>query len=233
MPSTSKNVVVAVEPRSDRGKNACRRLRRAGKVPANVYGLEIDPFAVSVDPIRVEEVLRLATGRNTIFRLSMSGADESRQVMLREMQRDPLSEKLVHIDFVRVDPTKRIQVNVPVRLLGLAEGVKNEGGILDFVHRSVAVSSLPDAIPEHLDVDVSNLHIGQNVSVKDLSAVADVEFLDDPGTILAVISAPKVEEVAEEAAEEEEAAEAAPDAETGTGETKEAESAKPEGGKEK
>ncbi len=233
MPSTSKSVVVEVEPRSDRGKNACRRLRQSGRVPANVYGLDIDPFAVSVDPVRVEEVLRLGTGRNTIFKLSMSGAGQSRQVMLRELQRDPLSERLVHIDFVRVDPTRRVQVSVPVRLVGLAEGVKNEGGILDFVHRSVAVSALPDSIPEHLDVDISQLHIGQNTSVEDLSVVAGVEFLDAPGTILAVISAPKAEEVAEEVAEEEEAAAVAPTEEAGTGDSKDAESAKPEGGKDK
>lgn len=229
--SISKNVVVEVEPREVRGKNACRRLRATGKVPANVYGLDLDPFAVAVDPGRVEEVLRLGTGRNTIFKLAMSGAGESRQVMLRELQRDPLSERLVHIDFVRVDPTKKIHVDVPVQLTGTAEGVKNEGGILDFVHRFVSVSSLPDAIPEHLDVDVSALHIGQHVSVADLAAVQGVEFLDDPNTILAVVSAPRVEEVAEEAAAEEEAAEAAPGAEAAAGEGKPAEEAKPEGGK--
>ena len=233
MPSTSKNVVVEVEPRSDMGKNACRRMRYKGRVPANVYGLDLDPFAVSVDPLRVEEVLRLGTGRNTIFRLSTAGEGQSRQVMLRELQRDPLSEKLIHIDFVRVDPTKRIHVNVPVQLIGLAEGVKNEGGILDFVHRSVAVSSLPDSIPEHLDVDITHLHIGQNVSVKDLGDVEGVEFIDDPGTILAVVSAPRAEEAAEEVAEDEEAAAAAPVADAEAGDGKEAEAAKPEGGKDK
>ena len=229
MASTSKAIVVEVEPRDDRGKNPCRRMRREGRVPANVYGMELKPFAVSVDPRRIEDVLRLESGRNSILTLSMSGAGQNRAVMLREMQRDPVSEKLVHIDFVRVDPNKMLHVAVPVRLLGTATGVKNEAGVLDFVHRQVAVSCLPAAIPEHLDVDISELHVGQHVSVKDLAAVANVEFLADPETILAVVSAPRVEEVPAAAAEEEAEAAEAPEAEAEAG--KEAEPGQSEGDK--
>jgi large subunit ribosomal protein L25 len=113
------------------------------------------------------------------------------------------------VDFVRVDPNRVLNVDVPVRLLGTPEGVKNEGGIIDFVHREVAVACLPAAIPEHFDVDVSALHVGQHVSVKDLGEVPHVEILDDPETILAVVAAPKAEEVETVAEEEEEAAAAA------------------------
>lgn len=229
MASSSKSVVVEVEHRRDLGKNPCRRMRREGRVPANVYGMELKPFAVSVAPRQIEEVLRLESGRNTILTLSMSGAGQSREVMLREMQRDPVSGKLVHIDFVRVDPDKKLQVAVPVRLLGTATGVKNEGGVLDFVHRQVEVSCLPAAIPEHLDVDVSELHVGQHVSVKDLAAVANVELLDDPETILAVVSAPRVEEVPAAAAEAEAEAAEVPEAAAEAG--KEAEAGQPEGDK--
>jgi large subunit ribosomal protein L25 len=231
MASTSKAIVVEVEPRRNLGKNHSRRMRREGRVPANVYGMELKPFAVSVDPRRIEDVLRLESGRNTILTLAMSGAGQSREVMLREMQRDPVSEKLVHIDFVRVDPTKALHVAVPVRLLGTATGVKNEAGVLDFVHRQVEVSCLPVAIPEHLDVDISELHIGQHVSVKDLAAVANVEFLDDPETILAVVSAPRVEEVPAAAAEEEAEAAEAPEAEAEAGTGKEAEPSQSESDK--
>jgi large subunit ribosomal protein L25 len=168
MASSTEQLVVSVDPRDQRGKNAARRLRAHGKVPGNVYGMSLDPFAVAVDARRVEEILRLGSGRNTIFTLSLGDTKQSRAVMLRELQRDPVSERLVHVDFLRVDPTKTVNVQIPVRLVGIPEGVKTEGGVLDFVHRQVEVSCLPSSIPEHLDVDISHLHINQNISVKEL-----------------------------------------------------------------
>ncbi|MCP3979911.1 MAG: 50S ribosomal protein L25 [bacterium] len=222
MSEAKGKIIVEAEPRTPGGSGAAGRLRREGRVPGNVYGLGLDSFQLSVDPRRIEEVLRLETGRNTIFSISLAGEERKRQVMLREMQRDPVSERLVHVDFWRVDPNKPIQVNVPVRLLGTPEGVKNEGGILDFVHRQVHVQCLPGLIPDHLDVDISELHLNQHVSVKDLPSDEGVEMLDDSEMILAVVSAPRVEaepEVEEgeedeaEAAATEEGKEAAPDAE--------------------
>ena len=201
----TERIVVPVEARTERGKNASRRLRARGLVPGTVYGMKLDPFAVVVERRRVDEILSLASGRNTIFTLSLGEGQQSRAVMLRELQRDPLSEKLVHVDFIRVDPTKRIHVRVPVRLTGTPLGVKNEGGVMEFVHREVEVACLPSAIPEHLDVDVSELHNGQHVSVKDLQGLEGIEILDDPEAILAVVAAPRLE--AEAPAE---AAEAAP-----------------------
>jgi large subunit ribosomal protein L25 len=218
MVNVSDKIIVEVLPRSERGKNACRRLRCAGKVPGNVYGLAKEPFAVAVDPRRIEELLRLESGRNTIFTLSAVGGKERRDVMVRELQRDPVTEKLLHIDFVRFDPDKRLQVAVPVRLLGTASGVKNEGGVLDFVQREVVVSCFPAQIPEHLDVDVSELHIGQSVAVRNLQVVENVDVLAEPEMILAVVAAPRKEEepvaveVAEEAAELPEAEEAGKEA---------------------
>lgn len=189
-----KDVVVEVEERADRGSTASGRLRRAGRVPGIVYGLGLDPFAVSVSPKRIDEVLRLESGRNTIFTLQLAGQDRSRAVMIRDLQRDPVSERLVHVDFVRVDLEKRIRVSVPVRLIGTPEGVKNEGGILEFVNRQVEVECLPAAIPEHLDVDITGLHINQNVSVADLQVAEDVRILDEPETILCVVAPPRAEE---------------------------------------
>ena len=211
MANVNTSTVVEVEPREGLGKSSCRRLRRDGRIPGNVYGMSLKGFAVSVSPRRVEEVLRLESGRNTILTLSMAGASQSRKVMLREMQRDPVTEALVHIDFLRVDPDKKLEVRVPVRLIGVPIGVKNEDGVLDFVHREVEVSCLPASIPEHLDVDVSELHVGQHVAVGDLTLVESVEFLEDPETILAVVSAPRAEEVEAVAEEEAEPAEGAAD----------------------
>jgi large subunit ribosomal protein L25 len=222
MASSSEQLVVSVDSREDRGKNACRRLRVGGMVPGNVYGMSLDSFAVSVEARRIEEILRLGSGRNTIFTLSLGDGKDSRAVMLRELQRDPVSERLVHVDFMRVDPTKTFHVQVPVHLIGTPEGVKNEGGVVDFVHRQVEVSCLPSAIPDHLEVDISHLHINQNIAVKELVAGEGVEILDPPETILAIVGSPRVE--AEETPTVEEGAEVA--------ETEEDGEAKPEESKE-
>jgi large subunit ribosomal protein L25 len=197
-----ERINVEVTARTETGKNACRRIRAAGKVPANVYGLGLAPFSVSVDPRRVEDVLKMGSGRNTIFRLALAGGTETRDVMLREMQRDPVSGKLVHVDFARVDLEKPVTVDVPVLLEGIAEGVKNEGGIMDFVQRSIQVSCLPLAIPESLAIDVSGLHLNQHVAVSDLRVDEGVTILDDPSSIIAVVVASRAE-IAEEAAVEE------------------------------
>jgi large subunit ribosomal protein L25 len=150
----------------------------------------------------VEEVLSSETGKNTIFTLALAGQNKTRAAMIKALQRDPVTERLVHVDFVRVDLDKAVRVNVPLRLLGLAEGVKNEGGIMEFVHRQVEVECLPADIPEHLDVEVSALHVNQHLSVKDIPLTANVRILDDAETIVCVVAIPKEEAapVVEEAA---------------------------------
>src|SRR5262249_29191285 len=150
-----KNIVVEVQERSEKGKNASGRLRREGGVPGVLYGLNRPPHHVAVASRKIEEVLGSETGRNTIFTLALAGQDRSRAVMIKDLQRHPVTERLVHVDFVRVDLDKAVRVKVPIRLLGLAEGVKTEGGILEFVWRSAEVECLPGEIPEHFDLDVS------------------------------------------------------------------------------
>jgi large subunit ribosomal protein L25 len=205
----NKDIVVEAQERSDLGKNASRRLRKSGGVPGVVYGLDRPPFPVGIGARRIEEVLNLETGRNTIFTMALAGQDRSRAVMIKALQRDPVTERLVHVDFVRVDLTKSVRVSVPLRLTGIAEGVKTEGGILEFVLRQVEVQCLPSDIPEHIDLEVSALHLNQHLSVKDLPARDRVTILDDPEAIVCVVAVPKeeaapvVEEVAEVAAEPE------------------------------
>ncbi|MBW2278427.1 MAG: 50S ribosomal protein L25 [Deltaproteobacteria bacterium] len=217
-----KNIVLEVESRETTGSTAGRRMRREGRVPGNVYGLDRPPFKVSVNPKRIDEVLRLGSGVNTMFQLALAGENKTRDAMIKELQRDPVTDLPVHIDFIRVDPTKTVQVSVPVQLVGMPEGVKNEAGVVDFVNRVVQVECLPTHIPEHFDVDVSALHINQHVSVSDLSIGEGVKLLDYPDQILAVVVAPRVEEVAatDEEAEiaEDEAAEGAEEKEGAAGE---------------
>lgn len=217
-----QNIVVEVDSRSSRGTNASRRLRRAGLVPGIVYGLDRPSFSVTVHARRIEEILKLESGRNTIFTLALSGeGGKKRSVMIRDLQRDPVTENVVHVDFVRVDLTKRVVVMVPIRLIGIAEGVKNEGGTLEVIARSVEVECLPGNIPEHFDVDVTALHVGQHVSISDLPAAEGVEILSDADTVVATIAAPRVEaapvaEGAEGEAEAKEAEEGEKPAESGS-----------------
>ena len=198
----NKNIVVEVAERSEMGKNASRRLRKSGGVPGVVYGLDRPPFTVGVGARKIEEVLGLESGRNTIFTLALAGQDRSRAVMIKALQRDPVTERLVHVDFVRVDLAKSVRVSVPIRIIGIAEGVKSDGGLLEFVLRQVEVQCLPSDIPEHLDLDVTALRLNQHLSVKDLPARERVTIVDDPEAIVCVVAVPKEEAapVVEEAA---------------------------------
>ena len=235
----SKNVVVEALERSDLGKNASRRLRKGGGVPGVVYGLDRPPFSVGVGARKIEEVLGLETGRNTIFTLSLTGQDRSRAVMIKALQRDPVTERLVHVDFVRVDLAKAVRVNVPIRLIGIAEGVKSDGGLLEFMLRQVEVECLPSDIPDHLDLDVTSLRLNQHLSVKDLPVRDRVTVLDDAEAIVCGVAVPKeeaapvVDEAAAAAAAEPEVAKkgketAGDDADAKKGDAKKGDAKKPE-----
>ena len=189
----SETITVEVKPREETGKNANRRLRRDGEVPGVVYGLGKPPFLVSVSPKRLGEILHLESGRNTIFSLSLVGEDQTRSAMIKDLQRDPVSELVVHVDFIRLDLEKMLTVRIPVHLVGVPSGVKNEGGVVDFILRDVVVECLPKDIPEHVDVDVSELHINQNVAVSDIPVETGVRIIDEPESVIAVVVPPRAE----------------------------------------
>ena len=212
--SKTSNITLEVEPREESGKNACRRLRARGLVPGNVYGLDSPSFKVAVSPRRIEELLRSGSGMNTIFTLKMAGEERTRETMIMELQRDPVTEHALHVDFMRIDVDKAIQVSIPIRLTGVATGVKNEGGVMDFVHRDVLVECLPGAIPEYFEADISGLHVNQHVSFKDLVIGEEVRLLVDPEQIVAGCVPPRVDEAPTEAEEAE-----ALEAEAAEGET--------------
>ncbi len=196
-----KNIVVEADPRAERGKNESRRLRQAGKVPGVVYGAGGPALTVGVSPRRIEEVLHLDTGRNTIFTLTLAGESQKGAVMIKDLQRDPVSDALLHVDLVRVDLDKAVKVRVPVRLVGVPEGVKTDGGVVEFMLREVEVECLPVDIPEHLDVDVTSLKVNQHVSVAALTVSGKVKILDEPDGIIAVVVPPRAEEEVAPAAE--------------------------------
>jgi len=219
--------VVEVQAREERGKGPAGRLRAEGKVPGIVYGMGKDSFAIAVEPRNIELILRSETGFNTIFNLSLGGADKNakRAVMLKDLQRDPVTDRLVHVDFVRVDLDSKVTVDVPVRIVGESIGVRVEFGTMDVITRSVQVECLPNDIPDALELDVSELHVGQHASVADLVTGEGVTLLTAEDTTILNIAHQRAEEVVEEEElEGEEGAEAAEGEEPAEGEEKKEES---------
>ena len=189
-------MLVEVSPRQDTGKNESRRLRAAGMVPGVVYGGERPVVAISIEHGKILDILRSESGENTLFTLKLGGTDSKRVVMIRDYQRDPVKGRLIHVDFVRVDLNKPIEVMVPIHIVGIPVGVKVDGGLMDHVIRDVQVSCLPSDIPEGLELDVSEVHIGQHLSVRDLKVSDKVKILTDPDQTVIVVAMPKAEEVA-------------------------------------
>lgn len=190
---------IEVQPREERGTSANRRLRAENKIPAVVYGAGKESIPIVVDRPQVLELLKKSAGANTIFLLKMKGTKQSRHTMIREMDVDPLTRKIQHIDFQRILLDEKVKVRVPIELLGTPTGVKNEEGVLDFITREVEVQCLPGDIPNQLEVDITELHVGQHVEVSDLQVSDKVVVLDDPGRVVAAVAhARVVEEVEEE-----------------------------------
>jgi large subunit ribosomal protein L25 len=188
--------VLEASPRSSRGKNEARRLRASGKIPAVVYGGEQPGGTpIEVDPKVLMRILHSDTGVNTLISLKTGGASQVR-VLVREYQVDPVTSHLLHADFYRVAMDKKLTVTVPIVVRGEAPGVKQQGGVLDFVHREVDVECLPADIPDHIDVDVSGLMVGQSVRVRDVATDVKWTAVSDSDMMLVHVVMPKVEEVA-------------------------------------
>ena len=186
-------VLDAVE-RNGRGKNEARRLRVSGTIPAVVYGGKDGGKAIAVDPKMLAKILRTELGANTLIALNLPGAAHAR-VLVKEYQLDPVTHELLHADFYRVAMDKVIRVPVTVVPQGEPKGVKQQGGVLDIVHRQIEIECLPADIPNNIEVDVSELMVGQSVRVKDLALSAKWKAVSDPEMMLLHVIIPKVEEV--------------------------------------
>jgi len=192
--------VITVEKREDLGSNITRKLLRRDQIAAVVYGAGRDTVPIQVDRKSVLTLLKGVGGENAVFLLRMAGTKKERHAMIRDMQIDPVSRQILHIDFQRVLMDQTIKVQVPVELVGVPEGVKNDGGVLDFVTREVELECLPGNIPPSLPVDVSHLQIGQHVEVHELEVPDNVTILEEQDRTLAAVGAPRkiVEEVEED-----------------------------------
>jgi large subunit ribosomal protein L25 len=183
--------VVPAESRSETGKNVNRRLRSRGMVPGVVYGAGKAAVPVAVSPREIGAILKSAAGENTLFDLDLGGT--RRKVILKEFQLEPLRGKLLHADFYEVALDKVLEVKVHIELLGTPVGVKLQGGLVDFVTRELEVECLPADIPENIEVDVSNLMLGQSLRLRDVVESVKWRPISEPEIMLVHVVAPKAE----------------------------------------
>src|ERR1700733_2463754 len=218
MATTNTEAVVATVREGKFNKNAARRVRVAGKIPAVIYGAGQDAVAVTVDPKVITRILHSESGHNTIFDLNVEGTGVVK-AMIVDWQNEPIKGKLLHIDLKRIAMDKTMRVSVPIQLIGIPTGVKNQGGILEHVLREVEIECLPADIPSHLDVDVSGLEMNKSIHVSDLPHSGSIKFLADENATVALVTAIR-EEVVEPEAVDAAATPAEPEvAKKGKGET--------------
>ena len=200
MANNSKIDAVVATPRTGTfNKNHARRVRVQGLIPAVVYGAGKPSIAVTVDPRIITRILHSESGHNTIFDLQIEGA-ESGKAMIVDWQNEPIKGKLLHIDLKRIAMDKAMRVSVPVQLVGIAAGVKTQGGVMNQVMHEVEIECLPSDIPSHIDVDVSNLGLNDYIHISDLPHGDKLKYLGEENAVVAHVNVPREEAAAEPAA---------------------------------
>lgn len=213
-----------VTRRNEVGKGAARKIRREGFIPAVLYGREMEPISLTVNPIDLKKALSTEAGENTLLELHVKGDGEeiTKIALLRDVQYDNLTSRPIHFDFQEILMKELITVKVPVEIVGKAPGIQ-EGGILEGILREIEVECLPASIPNVIEIDVSQLGIGDSIHISDLTLPEGVTVLHDPDETIVTILSPVMEEVKPAAAEaaaptEGAEAEAKPEAEEEGGE---------------
>jgi large subunit ribosomal protein L25 len=207
------DTVLQATPREELGKNAAGRVRAAGRVPASVYGVGLDSIPVSVNARELGVILRSEAGRHAIFTLAIEGHDSS-PVKIHQMELDPVTHKLVHMDLMRISLTEKTTVSTPLEFVGEPVGVKQDGGMLEAHLHEIEIECLPRDIPASIQVDVSELGIGDRLTVGDISVDTDaITVVTDPDHLVVAVIAPRLAEEPTEG-EAEAAGEAAGETET-------------------
>jgi large subunit ribosomal protein L25 len=186
--------VLIVPKRETFGKAATRDLKKSGMIPAVVYGLNEPPVAIAISPKAVARVIASDAGMNSVVFLQREGTDIKRHVIIKALQRDPITSRLRHVDFMRVDMTHKVRVKVPVRLVGTAIGVKSQGGILDFSHREIEIECLPSIIPAFIEVDITNLSVGDSIRFEQLTLMPNIIFTGDAHQVVCSLHGKAAEE---------------------------------------
>jgi large subunit ribosomal protein L25 len=188
--------LLQIEVRGGTGKGVARKLRAAGRIPAVLYGRGAAAVSLALDPRALEQLLKTsAAGLNTLIDLAVEGRTDlaGKVVLVKELQREPVRGKLMHADLYEVDLTKTIQVSVPLHVVGNARGVAMAGGILDHALRELEVECLPRAIPDEIEVDVTELDVGGSIHVRDLRLPEGVKLLSDPDLSVVSVVLPAAE----------------------------------------
>jgi large subunit ribosomal protein L25 len=178
--------VLKAEPRAERGKEKARKIRQAARVPAVVYGSRKEERSISLDTREFETVRQRTHGEKVLLTLEYADGGSDR-VFIQSIQRNPMTQRLLHVDFYRVDMSRPITVRVPVICLGVPEGVKTFGGMLDMVAREVEIKCLPDRVPPHIEVAVDHLGIGQSIHVSDLPRIDGIEYVSLPSVVICAV----------------------------------------------
>jgi large subunit ribosomal protein L25 len=189
-------ITINAELREEITKKACKNLRAQGKIPAIVYGITSESIPISVELGDIKSIMKSEKKENSILRILQSNKAKF-DAMIKEIQYDYLSDHIIHVDFIRIDLNKLLEVEVPIVLFGEAIGVKTEDGLLEFISRTVHVRCLPTQIPKEIRVDVSALHIGQSIKVETLVKTDDYQVISTANTVICAVAAKAKEEVVE------------------------------------
>lgn len=195
MAEQKEDITVRATSREGRGKNDARRARAAGMVPVSVYGGEGGSVAALAPLRELAAILRSESGRNTIFTLDIEGIGAS-EVMFHERQIDPVRGRLIHADLTRLVKGQKIEVTVPLHLVGEPAGVRDEQGVLEQIIREIEIRCQPREIPDSIDADVSNLGVHDVLHISDLQVAEGIEILNLPETVIATVGIVKEEPVA-------------------------------------
>jgi large subunit ribosomal protein L25 len=186
--------ILEARARESFGKNEARRTRRSGLVPGILYGEGKDATPISVEPRALLRILHSDSGANTLISLKLAGSGDAR-VLVKDFQLDPVTHQVLHADFYRVAMDKAIEVTIPITIKGEPKGVKQQGGVLEFVRREIVVECLPADIPEHVEADVSELMLHQGIRVRDLPQSPKWKPVTEGEAMLVHVIMPKAEEV--------------------------------------
>lgn len=189
------DLTIEVQKRERTGKGGSRESRRNGMIPGVVYGGGKESVPIQLDRKTFVELMnKKVEGENPIFLLKLTDSGQERHAILRDLQRDPVSRMVIHIDFQRIEMTQKVHVTVPIELVGTAVGVKTEGGLLEFITRELKIEALPGDIPGHIDLDISNLHVGQHIEARDAKMPQGVTLFDDPDKVIVTLGHVRTEE---------------------------------------
>lgn len=191
-------MTIQVEKRERTGKGGSRESRRKGMIPGVVYGGGKDSVPIQLDRKTFVEMMKKSDSENPIFLLKLSDSGQERHAILRDLQRDPVSRMVIHLDFQRIEMNQKVHVTVPIELVGTAVGVKTEGGLLEFITRELKIECLPGDIPNHIEVDIAGLHVGQHIEAGALQLPDGVTLFDDPEKVIVTLGHVRTEESAAE-----------------------------------